>query len=232
MGSQAVQLLMRLYSYVVARDYGFAPNPFYGWCTLATCKPTIRSSASIGDWVIGTGAKTKYNLAGRLIYGMRVDECLDFGTYWNDSRFASKRPVLNGSLKQVYGDNIYHRERGRWIQEDSHHSHKDGRPNRRNIDRDTSVNRVLVSSRFVYFGSSAPVIPKRFRPFGPTDEEICCPAQGHRTLSQELAREFQKWLEQGGNWGLRGMPLEYTRHPRRTGRANGERGRADGREDR
>src|SRR5712671_5339411 len=33
---------MRLYSYVVARDFGFAPNPFFGVCTLATCKPDIR----------------------------------------------------------------------------------------------------------------------------------------------------------------------------------------------
>ena len=32
---------MKLYSYIVARDFGFAPNPFYGFCTLATCKPKI-----------------------------------------------------------------------------------------------------------------------------------------------------------------------------------------------
>src|SRR5262245_31415483 len=45
---------VRLYSYVVARDYGFAPNPFYGFCTLATCKPDIRRTADIGDWIVGT----------------------------------------------------------------------------------------------------------------------------------------------------------------------------------
>ncbi|MFH1865797.1 MAG: hypothetical protein ABIK85_07930, partial [Candidatus Eisenbacteria bacterium] len=39
---------MRLFSYIVARDYGFAPNPFCGVCTLATCKPKIRESASVG----------------------------------------------------------------------------------------------------------------------------------------------------------------------------------------
>lgn len=33
---------MTLYSYVVAHDFGFAPNPFDGLCTLATCKPDIR----------------------------------------------------------------------------------------------------------------------------------------------------------------------------------------------
>ncbi len=74
MAYQAVYLQMKLFTYVVARDYGFAPNPFYGYCTLATCKPQIRSTASIGHWVIGTGVKTKYDLAGHLIYAMKVDE--------------------------------------------------------------------------------------------------------------------------------------------------------------
>ena len=41
-----------LYSYVITRDYGFAPNPFGGICTLATCKPGIRNHATVGDWVV------------------------------------------------------------------------------------------------------------------------------------------------------------------------------------
>ena len=51
---------MKLFSYVVARDYGFAPNPFFSTCTLATCKPKIRRTASVGDWIIGTGSKKKW----------------------------------------------------------------------------------------------------------------------------------------------------------------------------
>ena len=43
--------MARIHSYVVRYDSGFAPNPFYGYCTLATCKPNIRRSADIGDWV-------------------------------------------------------------------------------------------------------------------------------------------------------------------------------------
>ena len=203
---------MKLFSYVVARDYGFAPNPFFGWCTLATCKPRIRAGAAIGDWVIGTGAKGKYGLVGHLIFAMRVEESCDFDAYWRDSRFSVKKPVLNGSLKQVYGDNIYHRERGKWVQEDSHHSYDRGRPNKHNIERDTSANRVLLSSQFVYFGDGAPEIPRRFRPYKPTAEEICCPGQGHRVLSSRLAEAFEAWLQQHGSWGVQGMPLEFRRH--------------------
>ncbi len=69
---------MKLYSYILARDYGFSPNPFYGCCTLATCKTQIRKMAQIGDWVIGTGASTKYHFTGRLIYAMKVNEVMSF----------------------------------------------------------------------------------------------------------------------------------------------------------
>ncbi len=88
---------MKVYSYIVAYDTGFAPNPFFGVCTLATCKPRIREHASIGDWVIGTGAKLKYDYQGRLIYAMRVDETLTLDEYWNDPRFQNKKPVPRGS---------------------------------------------------------------------------------------------------------------------------------------
>lgn len=205
---------MRLFSYIVARDYGFAPNPFHGYCTLATCKPRIRSAADVGDWIVGTGAKTKYHLAGHFIYAMKIEETLDFDSYWSDPRFLCKRPMLNGSLKQVYGDNIYHRDGRHWVQENSHHSLENGLPNRRNIARDTSINRVLVARKFVYFGNAAPPIPMDFRPYRPTGEDICCPGQGHRVMSQELAKAFGDWLGNNGQWGLQSIPLEFENHKR------------------
>jgi len=225
---------MRLYSYIIARDYGFAPNPFHGYCTLATCKPKIRAVAAVGDWVVGTGAKTRYGLAGHIIYAMKVAEVLDFEAYWNDPRFRSKRPVLNGSLKLMYGDNIYHRIGRRWAQADSHHSLDNGNPNPRNIARDTSVNRLLIATQFGYWGSAAPLIPKRFRAFRATDEDICCDGQGHRVMSEELSAAFEQWLESNGRWGVRGLPLEFDRNERTAhavaaGRVSEARRRAVGR---
>lgn len=205
---------MRVYSYIVARDFGFAPNPFHGVCTLATCKPAIRRLAAIGDWVVGTGAKTRYELAGHLVFAMKVDEAMEFETYWADPRFRAKRPVLNGSLKQLYGDNIYHRSRGRWIQEDSHHSLARGRPNAANVANDTSADRVLLSRTFVYYGASAPALPRRFRSFGRGGEDVCCLRQGHRVLSAPLAHAFETWLESDRAKGLRGLPWEFGGHSR------------------
>jgi hypothetical protein len=205
---------MKLYSYIVARDFGFAPNPFHGFCTLATCKPRIRASASPGDWIIGTGAKSRYNLAGRLVYAMKVSETMDFDRYWNDPRFLAKRPVLNGSLKLLYGDNIYRRVDNQWVQADSHHSLENGRPNGANIKWDTGVDRLLVANKFVYWGAPAPTIPKRFRPFRKTNEDVCCKARGHRVFGEEIATAFAAWLEEQGKWGVQGEPVEFAKHKR------------------
>lgn len=205
---------MKLYSYIVARDFGFAPNPFFGFCTLATCKPRIRAGASVGDWIVGTGAKSRYDLVGRLIYAMQVSEIVDFESYWNDPRFLRKRPNLKGSLKVVYGDNIYHRAGKNWVQANSHHSLENGRPNKANIAWDTGVDRVLVATKFVYWGKVAPTIPKRFRAFRKAQQDICCKARGHRVFGEELATAFVKWLEQRGKWGFQGEPLEFAKHVR------------------
>src|SRR5258708_38917575 len=95
----------KIYSYVVARDFGFAPNPFHGVCTLATCKPRIRSAAGIGDWVVGTGTAARKR-SGYMVYAMLVDESMSFQDYWSDPRFQQKKPNLRSSKKQAFGDNI------------------------------------------------------------------------------------------------------------------------------
>src|SRR5262245_19102367 len=92
---------VRLHSYVVARDYGFAPNPFFGFCTLATCKPRLRSVAQVGDWIVGTGSK-KHKRERFVVYAMRVTGTLTFNQYWADGRFQSKKPNMRGSKKQAF----------------------------------------------------------------------------------------------------------------------------------
>lgn len=153
---------MRFYSYVIARDYGFAPNPFGGMCTLATCKPGIRKGSVVGDWVFGTGsASTGYQ--DHLIFAMRVTEKITFNEYWEEARFQTKKPIMSGSsLKKMYGDNIYYRNSRRWCQANSHHSLEDGSINKYNLERDTSVDAVLISDDFFYFGQSAIKIHSRY----------------------------------------------------------------------
>lgn len=199
---------MRLYSYVVARDYGFAPNPFGGYCTLATCKPAIRRGAQLGDIVIGVTPRARGN---RLAFAMEVDEALTFDQYWNDARFAMKKPRLRGSLKQAFGDNIYSRKGdGSWMQADSHHSFAGGVPNEANIERDTSANRVLISENFRYFGTSAIEVPAGVRRDGALD--MCDPGRGHRVnFPDALVARFVAWLSEETQPGVWGDPAAWGR---------------------
>lgn len=83
--------MARIHSYVVRYDSGFAPNPFYGHCTLVTCKPGIRRSAEVGDWVIGSGSNAQgVGRGGHLVYGMRVTEVMTLDEYALNPRFESK----------------------------------------------------------------------------------------------------------------------------------------------
>jgi hypothetical protein len=207
---------MKCYSYVVARDYGFAPNPFYGYCTLATCKPWIRKAAPKGDWVIGCGS-AKHKASGFLVYAMQVDEKLHFNDYWKRKEFRSKRPTMNGSLKQMYGDNIYHFDHSqeRWVQADSHHSNEDGGENEYNKKRDLKSEYVLVSSRFWYFGGNPVVIPKRFMQQG---FNLCCTRIGYLAISDEnLISKFVSWLETEAEPGYHADPLQFTSFKRYRG---------------
>ena len=148
---------MRLYSYVVTDDTGFSPNPFWGFCTLADCKPAIRRTASIGDWIVGISAKARGN---RLIYAMRVDEKVSFAEYFRDRRFAQKIPDYSqASIVHKCGDNIYEPlPNGAFQQLQSMHSngeHEDADAKA----HDLSGRYVLISKQFFYFGKNAPVLP-------------------------------------------------------------------------
>jgi hypothetical protein len=204
----------RLHSYVVRYDSGFAPNPFYGFCTLATCKPDIRKAAAIGDWVIGSGsADKKLKRGGFLVYAMRVTETPSFAQYWQDPRFRNKKPNLSRSRMRECGDNIYNRAAdGTWGQLNSFHSQDDGSPNPRHIKRDTGVDRVLVSNAFVYFGGEGPKIPGQFRNYGGGD--ICKQGQGRKIFNDpNLIKEFGTWLLSLDRRGYAGRPLDWVRSP-------------------
>ena len=182
--------MARVYIYVIARDFGFAPNPFHGACTLATCKPRIRNAARVGDWVFGVGG-TKLKAVGRCIFAMKVTDAISFDAYWSDPTYFDKSPVRNGSRKMMLGDNIYHRAgRGIWRQADLHHSQPDGSADPHNVQRDTSADRVLISRHFYYFGEEAPAIPA-----GLLREIGFQNAIGHRAYSLPQCADLVHWLE-------------------------------------
>src|SRR5215471_14836859 len=96
----------RVFSYVVTHDTGFAPNPYGGILTLATCKPRIRATAQRGDWLLGTGSVQGVG-AGRVVYAACIAEVVPLEQYVIDTRFAVKYPAAGKESWQRHGDNIY-----------------------------------------------------------------------------------------------------------------------------
>jgi hypothetical protein len=191
---------MDLYSYVLVHDKGFAPNPFYGYCTLACCKPEIRRHARIGDWVVGNGSvkKRPHNPGEhKLIYAMEVTEKMSFWDYSKDERFKEKIPCKG--LKEERGDNIYYKENGKKMQRASYHTEE-------NINTDLRVENVLISGRFVYLGENAVEFPPGFR-------ELICDRRGHIPFGynehKNLIEGFVGWLKSKYDFKRLGDPYFF-----------------------
>jgi Nucleotide modification associated domain 2 len=74
---------MMLYSYCLRYDDGAAPNPYWGVCTVVICKPAIRRTAHVGDWVVGLGAVSSPigDISGQVVYAMRVTSVMSMRQY-------------------------------------------------------------------------------------------------------------------------------------------------------
>lgn len=198
---------MTVYSYVIEHDYGFAPNPFHGVCTLAGCKPDIRKAAKLGDVIIGTAASST-GLPRHMVYWMRVDEITDFATYSADPRFQTKRPdmMAPGKLHR-FGDNIYYPggPDGALVQSFSFHSRADGSCNEHNYHRDTAkTHRVLIGREFAYYGVLAREIPHDML-------DLIKKGPGHKCrFALERAAVFAAWATQQPDRGFIGKPTHWS----------------------
>jgi hypothetical protein len=211
--------MSKIYIYVVARDFGFAPNPFHGYCTLATCKPRIRNTARVDDWVIGMGG-SRLKATGRCVFAMRVTEVITFNEYWSSPEFIDKKPVINGSRKMMVGDNIYHKTLDNiWHQADSHHSNQDGSINQSNLETDTKSDKVLLSQYFFYFGKEAPIVPcDLLTTIGYTN------GRNHRVFKDKITEGLIKWLHTSFQQSLNQVladPFDFRNSEKRySGRGN------------
>ncbi len=185
---------VRLYSYVVKSDIGFAPNPFWNYCTVACCKPKIRRNADLNDWIVGTGSK--HNVGqDKLIYAMKITEKITFEQYSEDRRFRNKTPRF-GPIEER-GDNIYYKNNdGEWMQIRSYHNEK-------NMDHDLSGIYVLLSDHYFYFGRNAILIPNKFN-------EIVKKWSGYKcNFDDNIVEEFLEWIENNYKTGIHGDPYDF-----------------------
>ena len=208
--SHGVIANMKVYVYNMVRDVGFAPNPFGGYCTLATCKPVIRNGARPGDWVIGLGSKSDGN---KVVYAMNISEKIMLEQYFEDERFSYKKPIMHGSLQQTKGDNIYNLIAGEWNQLPSHHSNADDSMNYKNLDTDTKGRYVLISELFYYFGKSPVEIPNYLT------DQVKHGYIGQKVIKDTcIAEQFIDYITQNYISGIIDFPREFTSTYRYKGR--------------
>lgn len=136
---------------------------------------------------------------------MKVNRILTYNEYWTSEEFQFKKPVLNGSLKQMYGDNIYFYDKDakEWHQENSHHSYEDGKINFHNLNRDTSCDKVLISEEFFYFGKEHQEIDESIK----KDFVV---GINHRHVQKKFADKLIFQLVSSFNKGYHADPISFT----------------------
>lgn len=188
---------MRLCSYTVVHDTGFAPNPFGGVCTLAACTPNHQNvRLTEGDWLVGLSSVSE---GSRLIYAMRLTRpIISFDEYHSEPAFARKKPRFDSGWQDACGDNIYHRSSdGTWIQERTLF-HRDAGSRQ----QDTDHPHVYVSRHYYYFGENAVVLPDQLR-------GLIRGRQGTKCSHPDaLVLAFVNWLESEHSLGVHGNPRD------------------------
>lgn len=184
----------RIFSYVITHDTGFAPNPYGGVLTLATCKPKIRKVGKAGDWLLGTGSKNTIG-SNRLVYAAQVSEVLTLAEYGKSTLYKFKIPCLSGEPWQRHGDNIY------WLNaNDEWRQRRNLHHNVEHVKRDLSGENVLVCNDFWYFGKQAPAFPDELK-------SLIKAGPGHKTDSTPLHFDVLKsWLS-SFQTGINGVPF-------------------------
>lgn len=196
--------MTKIYSYILRIDDGAAPNPFWGLCTLAICKPAIRRNAQIGDWVIGTGSKNAklkdgktYDFSDSIVYAMKITDKKTLKEYdaFCKNNLPNKIPKWKTKdWRFRVGDCIYDYSINNEpkIRKSVH--------NEGNRQRDLSGQYALLSDHFYYFGVEAEPLPTGLK-------ELIKRNQGHKKIEvPRLIQEFEKWIEQFEKNKLYGDP--------------------------
>jgi len=179
---------MKLYSYCLRYDDGAAPNPYHKLCTLAICKPRIRSVAKVDDWIVGLGSKHSClgDISESVVYAMKITDVLTFEEYdkYCLSSLPEKLPDWRSQVFQKkIGDCIYDYGRGNppTIRESVH---TEG-----NRKSDLDGKNVLLSNHFYYFGDKPIKLADHLMP-------IVHRTQGHKShANDDYVDKFVDWIE-------------------------------------
>jgi len=172
---------VRVHTYVIAVDAGSAPNYDRPFVTLAVCKPRIRRKAEVGELVLAfAGKAVNPTEPHAVVWAGVISEKMSFAEYWNDRRFAGKKPD-----KSEHPDNFYRPVDGGllWVQNDVHGPEA--------ANHDTGGKFVLGFSPSWRFGAHGPLMPIEF------DLRMVGGRRGERIaeLSELEWKRLRAWLD-------------------------------------
>lgn len=170
---------------------------------MVICKPAIRRTARVGDWILGTGSKaakmdrrTTRDLSCRVVYAMLVTEKVTMQQYdgLTKSRLPEKIPVWEHvDRRRRVGDSLYDFSASPVVQRPGVHRAE-------NQETDLSGGFALLSNDFYYFGANAIALPGDLAPVAQNQ-------QGHRVkLNEPYVERFITWIR-GAAPGVQGEPL-------------------------
>ncbi len=194
-----------LFSYCIPGDFGSAPNPFWGLCTLAICKPEIRRVANVGDWVVGTGSAVSPigNISGKVVYAMRVTRTMTMKEYdqFTQSKLPNKIPLKTSTDHRRHcGDSIYDFCA-------STPSLRRGAHNECDQSKDLGGRFVLLSDHFFYFCDKPVALPQELL-------GIVKKGPGHKAgFNAPYVDDFIRWIHSLGYppASLIGKPQRWSR---------------------
>ena len=162
-------------------DNGGAPCVAHGLLTLAICKPIIRSSAKVCDWVFGFGGVP---LEGRLIYIAQVNDKLINGAYYRAGDYPNRPDCI---YKYKKGDSAYVlRKNARY-----HGGSSDLTTDLGDFPNYPSAN-VLLSCNFRYLGKEGKTLGEMKGEYLRLEGLLDNLNQGHRVNHDaELANELE-----------------------------------------
>jgi hypothetical protein len=140
----------RFFLYRLQTDNGTAPNINGGVCTLALCKPMIRRSAKIGDYIIGLRGRSGElgklgpHAVDSVLYVMRVTQKMTMAEY--DAHCSAHLPIKIPSPENDYMGDCQYTASG---------EQRTGPHSPSLIDHDLGGKYVLLSDEFWYRSAPA-----------------------------------------------------------------------------
>jgi hypothetical protein len=178
---------MKLHTYTLRYDFGAAPNPFWGICTLAIARPALRLTAEVDDWIVGLGSPRTAlgDISGHIVYAMKVTDKITLEEYDQFCRtfLPKKMPDWrNKDYRMRLGDCIYNFATKDPKMRTSVHTEE-------NKAKDLGGKYALLSKQFYYFGDLPEILPEELRP-------IMYDGMAHQTeANQPYLDAFIHWIE-------------------------------------